>query len=357
MNLKSLAAHLKLSQTTVSRALAGYTDVAEGTRARVHEAAAALGYRPNAAARSLALGKARAIGIVFGVDRSPQLDPHFVEFLAGVGESAAEAEMDIVVTPAAGRESDDRRIYERLARTRVVDAVILSGPLLDDERPAVLEALGLPFVIHGHTRTGGGYACLDIDNLGAFETATRRLVALGHHRIGLINAEARFTFAADRGEGWRLALTAAGLPIDPALVSNAPMTEMEGHRATADLLALPDPPTAILCSSLLSALGCYRALREHGLEPGEDVSVIAHDDGLPSMPPDTFSPPLSTTTSPIRDHGRRLAEMAFRLAEGAPATTLREVWPVAYVERASTRARGRPARAACAETERVETVS
>ncbi len=84
MNLKSLAQHLGLSQTTVSRALAGYADVAEQTRIRVQGEARRLGYSPNAAAQRLALGKARAIGIVMTTAGSLPSDPIFTEFVTGM---------------------------------------------------------------------------------------------------------------------------------------------------------------------------------------------------------------------------------------------------------------------------------
>ncbi len=86
------------------------------------------------------------------------------------------------------------------------------------------------------------------------------------------------------------------------------------------------------------ALGCCRALRDLGLRVGEDVSVVAHDDAINAIKPETLSPPLTTTASPIRNHGVRIAEMALALADGADPATLQEVWPVDLVFRGSTMA-------------------
>ena len=104
MKLKDLADRLGLSQTTVSRALNGYPEVSEATRERVLDAARRFDYRPNASARRLATGRAGAIGAVLQTDRNLLLDPHYVEFLAGLGERLAEDEIDIVLSPTRGND-------------------------------------------------------------------------------------------------------------------------------------------------------------------------------------------------------------------------------------------------------------
>ena len=336
MNLKSLAEHLGLSQTTVSRALAGYSDVAEATRRRVADEARKLGYSPNAAAQRLAMGKARAIGVVFTTAGSAPADPIFMEFLTGLSERAAEAETDILISAATGQQADDMRVYRRLAQARSVDVVVLSSPLTADPRVALLAQLGLPTVVHGRTATPLPYAHLDIDNEDAFLRATQLLIGLGHTQIALVNGEERFTYAADRAKGWRRALAEIGL-VPPALHNVcATMSDEQGYRQTRRLMESDQPPSSIICSSLISALGCCRALRDLKLRVGQDVSVVAHDDGLNAIKPDTLSPPLTTTSSPIRRHGVRIAEMALALADGADPATLQEVWPVDLIFRGST---------------------
>ncbi|MBZ0230178.1 MAG: LacI family transcriptional regulator, partial [Bauldia sp.] len=128
MKLKELASRLGLSQTTVSRALNGYPEVGAATRQRVLEAARRFDYRPNVSARRLATGRAGSIGAVLPTNRNLLVDPHYVEFLAGLGERLAEDEIDIVLTPAKG--DDEVAAYRRLAAGTRVDAVILSSPLI-----------------------------------------------------------------------------------------------------------------------------------------------------------------------------------------------------------------------------------
>lgn len=337
MNLKQLSHMLQLSQTTVSRALNGYPEVNEETRRRVTDAARRHGYRPNPSARRLATGKSGMIGYVLPTGSTVDIDPHFVEFLSGMGEYARAHDLDLVLSPADAL--DEETTYRRIVANRQVDALYVSAPRPVDSRISLLHQLGLPYLVHGRSEgLGFDYPHLDIDNEGAFHDATRLLIQLGHRRIGLINGKGDETFAIFREHGVRRALAAAGLVLPPALVHAQPMTDESGYRAARSLLELPDRPTAIVCSSLIMALGVFRAVRDLGLTIPQDISVVAHDDVFPWLKPENFSVPLATTRSSIRAAGARIAErLAWRLSgveTGAPG----EVWPVELIVRGSVAA-------------------
>ncbi|MCP4380922.1 MAG: LacI family DNA-binding transcriptional regulator [Hyphomicrobiales bacterium] len=334
MKLKDLAERLGLSPTTVSRALNGYPEVSEKTRQRVLEAARQANYRPNASARRLATGRAGAVGVVMPTDRNLLVDPHFVEFLAGIGERLVEDEIDIVISPAGA--DDEMASYRRMASGTRVDVMILSSPTLKDERVEFLSQLGFPFVIHGRTTADVPHAWLDIDNEGGFRHATKHLLDLGHRRIGLINGDPRYTYAVHREKGYAEALSDAGHPFDRRLVANGAMTDEFGYRAMEGFLAETPRPTAVVVGSMMLALGAFRALRTAGLELGKDVSIIAHDDGFPFLNADRMVPPMSTTRSPIRAAGTRVAEFAIDLLTGRPPGSIQELWPVDLVIRGST---------------------
>ncbi len=334
MKLKDLADSLGLSQTTVSRALNGYPEVSEATRRRVLEAAQRSHYRPNPSARRLATGLAGAVGAVLPTDRNLLVDPHFVEFLAGLGERLVEDEMDIVLSPARG--GDETGTYRRIVAGNRVDALILSGPLVEDERVALLSELGHPFVVHGRTASPTPYAWLDIDNEAAFHQATNHLLDLGHRHIALINGSTRFTYAVHRERGFRRALAERGLAPDERLIGDGPMTDEIGFRLAERFLAVEPRPTAFLVSSMMLAFGCLRVIRAAGQTLGRDVSLIAHDDVFPFLNADRMVPPLTTLRSPIRGAGTRVAEMVMDLLGGRAPETLQELWPVELVIRAST---------------------
>lgn len=334
MDLKTLSQHLGLSPTTVSRALNGYPEVSEKTRRRVLEAARSLNYRPNSAARRLATGKAAAIGFVMETGERVQTDPHFMEFLAGIGERASRAGLDIHIAPCP--EGDMDATYRRLAATRQLDGVILSSPKYRDPRIALLHEIKLPFILHGRSEgIDTPYSWMDIDNAGAFHSAASLLVQMGHRRIGLINGPAGMTFADHREAGMRRALEEAGLAFDPALSSRHDMNEEYGYRATMRCLDGGDPPTALLCASIVVALGAIRALGDRNIAVGPGMSVIAHDDVFPYLRPEHFRVPLTCTRSSIRQAGVRVAERLSGIISGAEIEPQGEVWPVELVMRRS----------------------
>ncbi|GHA17793.1 transcriptional regulator [Devosia pacifica] len=335
MKLKDLALHLGLSQTTVSRALNGYPEVKESTRILVNEAAARLGYRPNASARMLATGRAGAIGMV--LRGSEEFGPHTSEFLGGLGGRLAEEEVDILVTTVDSYQ-DELAAYRRAAASRKVDAMVLHSPKLFDERAQLLFDLKVPFVLHGRTDIGKEVAWFDIDNQGAVERATSHLLDLGHRRIALLNGVKGRTFAEHREAGYRLALSSRDLPVEAALMTNSTFTDEVAFRLAQSMLEQNHRPTAFLAGSMMTALGVFRAIRQAGLELGSDVSMIAHDDVFPYLNADNMYPTMSTTRSSIRQAGIRIAELLLQLLAGKPAGAIHEEWPVELVLRQSTAA-------------------
>jgi len=334
LNLKQLSDMLALSQTTVSRALNGYPEVNEETRRRVADAAKRHGYRPNPSARRLATGKAGMIGYVMPTGSSVDIDPHFVEFLSGLGDYARGHDLDLVLSPTTVEDEDTT--YRRIVANKQVDAVYVSSPRPADRRVILLNQLGIPYIVHGRSEgLGFEYAYMDIDNEAAFHDAARLLMQLGHTRIALINGDISQTFAIFRERGARRALAASGLALPPEMTRSVAMTEENGFRAAMDLLAGDTPPTAILCSSLIMALGVVRAIRDLGLSVPDDVSLVAHDDVFPWLKPENFSVPLTTTRSSIRAAGQRVAERLAAKLSSQETEPRGEVWPVDLVVRGS----------------------
>jgi len=309
MNLKQLSQNLGLSQTTVSRALNGYPEVSPATRRRVEEAARTFNYSPSTRAKGLATGQALAIGHVIPVSSKHEMvNPIFGDFIAGAGETYSRHGYEMILSIVA--DADERRIYSGLKSRRAVDGVIVHGPRMSDPRLGLLQELDLPFAVHG--RASGHdkpYAWLDVNNRSAFLRATDFLFDLGHRRIALINGLEVMDFAHRRREGYAASLRSHDVSLDPRLMRSGEMTEVFGYQSTRDMLAEKDAPTAILCSSLISALGVRRAIEEKGLVMGKDVSVVTHDDALSYLQNGGDVPIFTATRSSVREAGRRLAEM------------------------------------------------
>ena len=350
VTLKDIAAELGLSPATVSRALNGFAEVSQTTRARVTEAAERLGYAPNPIARRLVGGRSGLVGMVVPGAGDVSADPSFMEVLAGLGAALTGHGLDLVLHVAPeGAEVD---ALARLVRRGTMDGFILIAPRVDDARLALLQEEGVPHVVHGRAgRKSGGeahdYDHYDIDNRAAGRMMAEHLVALGHRRIALLNGPVHLAYAAERRAGHREALERAGLPPQDDLVVHDMPTHETGRRLAARLLDGEGAPTAVACSSTAIASGVYAAAQERGLAIGRDLSVGAHDDAPPHIRSEDFMPPLSVTVAPLTDACEPLAAMIAHRIEAPDAPTSGTTAPVRLIARASTGpARGEDAEAA-----------
>ncbi len=324
MSLARIARTLGLSVTTVSRALAGYDDVAAGTRARVEAEAQRIDYRPNLTARRLRSGRAEAVGMILPVGPGQFDDPFFMRMLSAIGPALDAAGLDLLVTTARPG-ADEMRAYRRMVESRKVDGILLARTRCHDERIAYLIDQQFPFVAHGRSLEPRPFAFVDIDGEAACRAATERLFGFGHTSIALINALPMYMFARHREAGWRAALGT------PGALREVEPSEETGFQAMQDLLAR-EAPTAVLCATDRIAVGALHALTHAGLRAGRDVSVIGYDD----LPLATYTdPPLTTIAQPIERAARRLVEMLLARIDGANPATLQEVWPARLIARQS----------------------
>ncbi|MBD8876959.1 LacI family DNA-binding transcriptional regulator [Roseibium polysiphoniae] len=323
MNLKELSQALELSQTTVSRALNGYPEVSAETRSRVEEMARKLGYAPNQQARRLATGRSMSIGHVIPRSLHEMMNPVFMEFIAGAGETYSRHGYDMIISVV--EDHNVEAAYREIASKKKTDAVMVHGPRSSDERPALLKELGLPFLIHGRV-PGLEHATswIDVNNGRAFERATNLLLDLGHRRIALLNGLEDMDFAARRRAGFDKAHHDRGLQTIPELLRAADMTEPYGADSALEMLKSPEPPTAFMVSSMITAIGVARAIGLCGLKIGRDISVITHDDALSFLPNCGDVPIFTCTRSSVRDAGSRAAQLLIEKILPNPDTIVSE---------------------------------
>lgn len=331
VNLEKLAARLGLSKGTVSRALNGYPDISERTKIRVRQAAEELGYSPSRLAQRLATGRVETVGYILPLAGGHLANPFLAEFIDGISEALGERDLDLLVATAPDRTQELER-YARLIDQGKVDGLIVSRLADHDPRVDLLMARNFPFVAFGRTADPTGYAWLDIDNEQAFRSAVAHLVSQGHQVIGLLSGPEEMNFARLRREGYTAGLIDAGLDPCDTLVVEGDISEAGGHDLAAALLTRRPRPTALLCCNDAMAFGALRAIREAGLRPGADVSVIGYDGTSVGAYVD---PPLTTLAPPIRRAGRRLAEMLIEIVAGAAPTDFQELWEARLVRRAS----------------------
>ena len=308
-NLKQLSSILELSQTTVSRALNGFPEVNEKTRHRVQIAAKKYNYLPNTRAKRLASGKSMTIAHIISSSKEHELvNPIFSDFIAGATERYKEGNYDLMLTLA--KDEDEVEIYKDLAARSAVDGVVIHAPKINDNRIAMLNKLGLPFVVHG--RSSGveeNYNWVDVNNENAFFRATEFLLDLGHNSIGLINGNPDMDFAMRRAAGYSRALTKNHLNIDTTKIYSGEMTEPFGYTSTLKLLEAKNAPTAIISSSMILAIGIRRALEDKNLKIGRDISVLIFDDDLSYFRDEGKIPLFTSAKSSVREAGYKSANL------------------------------------------------
>jgi len=336
-SIRDLARHLNISIGTVSRALNGRADVNAETRARVLAAAAKLNYAPNQSGRSLRRGATHAVAFMLQPHPSDQQygEPFFIPFITGLQAGLEERGLDLMVVMGAPGGYQQERL-RRVVESRLADAVVLAQTRRKDERIDYLTDVGFPFATLGRSQSGGeSYPSLDLDFEKAGREAVERLVAFGHRRIAAIrplDLNFGYLFLA----GYRKGLRRRGIAPDPGLVFAGDINEAGGYAVTPEVMALRDPPTAIIYNNDAMALGGCKALVEMGLRPGRDVAVIVIVDTPLCR---YFSPALTSFRPTLEPLGRRLAEMllaampAYAGPEGI--RIIREVWPMELVPRES----------------------
>ncbi len=319
--LKHLAERLGLSVATVSRALAGSPMIAEGTRARVAEAATIAGYVPNRAARALVTGRSGFVGLVLPVRGYGKDDPYLGEFVTGLSGGLAARGVDLFLAAVPEGQSE-LSVIRHIVETRRADGLVLGRTIEDDPRVAWLAGQGFPFVAHGRTLLPGlVHPWLDTDGAAAFAEAFELLYALGHRHIALMSIAEPMTFRRHRAEGLA---AAAARRADPAVrietVATPRFDRAARAAAVGRLLARPDRPTAVIGLFDGLALAVLQGAAAQGLAVPGDLSVIGFDD----IPAAAQVPPgLTTFDAAVADSAAAIAAMLMRAIEhpAAPAET------------------------------------
>ncbi len=331
VTINDLADELGLAKGTVSRALNGYPDISDSTRQRVKRAADRMGYRPLSHAQAIRTGRVRSIGLVLQINEHDGHRPFLADFLAGLSQAASDENWTMTVATASSEE-DTLATLARLVDEQKADGFILPRTYLDDARAQFLREAGVPFVMFGRTRDATGCAWFDIASEDAMKDAVLRLAGLGHERIGFVGSDAQYTYSGLRVAGYRAGLEAAGLPFDADLMAGPAMNRSEGADATAKLLALDSPPTAIVAAMDQAAFGAYDAARDRGLIIGRELSVISYD-GLPET--ELMAPALSTFSVDNRHAGGELTRLLIARIRGAAPEDLRRLSPARFEDRGS----------------------
>lgn len=307
------AAHC--SQSTVSLVLNDNRDIvlSEATRERVRQAALRLGY-PGLDGEAAAPRPQATNSVGFLIDWLAT-SPEAVVAVDGVQQALRPTGGVVLVTESRGDRALERRTVEALL-DRGVDAVIYACIFTREVTlPDRLAGAEIPVVLLNCYEALHRRPSVVPSEIAGGQRAAKALLDAGHRRIATITGEAFMEAARDRLEGYRRALATADIPFDPALVAEGDWSPSAGFELTRELLARPDPPTAIFCQNDRMAIGCYEAVKELGLAIPGDVSVVGYDDEEIAR---HLFPPLSTLVLPHRAMGRWAVEAIERRAGDEP---------------------------------------
>ncbi|QYO78037.1 LacI family DNA-binding transcriptional regulator [Devosia salina] len=333
--IRRLAEALNVSIGTVSRALNGKPDVSEETRKRVMEAAAAMGYVPNQAGRSLRKGTTGVVGFMMqsGSQITGEGDVFFMSVFDGVQAVLARHQLDLVVLLCSSEEDPDAYLQRVVARG-FVDALIISATKRHDHRIDYLAERKIPFIALGRSLTDVGHPWLDLDFEGMARTGVDRLVAKGHRRIGAFapidDTNLGFVFI----DSYREALERHGIAFDPDLIFRSFPNDRGGHEIGERIAAMPPDrrPTGFILTNEMLTVGLYRGLYDCGIRPGADFAII----GRHSTNSQYLNPKLTCFYLSLRDLGIELAESLLATmpgyAEHYPLGVVRRVVPLELIE-------------------------
>lgn len=326
VNLKMLAEHLQLSQTTISLVLnnsPSAKSIPQETRQRVLDAAEKLNYRPNYFARSLRQSRSLSVGVL-----APDLsEGYFTRVMSGVVEELTTARY-FYFTACHEWRPDLMQEYSRMLVERAVDGFLLLNTPAEIEVPVPLVAISAhgsePNVTH-----------IVLDHVKAVSMAVTHLYELGHRRIAFMRGPKVIPDSEFRWEGIQQVARDLGLQINTALVTridsggwsektgNHPMSPEIGYEPMKALLERTRDFTAIFCFNDIAAIGAIRAITEAGLNVPADISVVGFDDIQSAA---FCTPSLTTVRQPLNEMGKRGARILLeRIAKPEDTSLAAEV--------------------------------
>lgn len=330
--LKDVAAHAGVGVVTASGVLNGSrsgTRVSEATRQRILEAAADLRYHPNHAARSLRHQRTGAIGVLFNFVTWPPVvsNPYEHAALEGILQGAGERGYQVLLFTADGRAGGSPM---DAVRERRVDGVLLLAPLLGGPELREIAAMGIAAVSLSSATSEPGSLWVDIDNERGTTLAVDHLVSLGHRRIAHVTGPEDQISIFERRDAYLAAMERHGLAVPAGYLAPGPIETV--RERTAALLALAEPPTAVVAWNDGVAVEVVEAAKDAGFAVPERLSVVGFDDDTRAG---ASQPPLTTLRHPVREICRAGTHLlADRIEEKAAMVPPR--WLPELVVRGST---------------------
>lgn len=317
-----------VSQPTVSRALRGSDKISDRTKERVREAATALGYSPSALGRALAVGRSATVGLVV-TDLVNEFYPHVI---APMHDELERRGYELALITES---SPTGPVAEHVLGNGLC-GVVLATATVDSVLPAQLRERGVPFVYFD--RTAGVEAdAVTVDpepGVGQLVDRLATSAQASRGRIGAIFGPPETSTGAERELVVRRHLARHGLALRARDVRHGPFDSATGYEGATALLTQDEPPSLIVCSSDVVAIGALNAAAEQGVDVPGDLAVIGFDDLPTSRWPMVG---LSTVAYDLDAMSRQAARLVVDRVESGPGAPVRRVaFPTRYLARGTT---------------------
>lgn len=308
--IKDVAAKAGVSTATVSHVVNSSRAVSPETKKKVTAAIKALKYRPDGVARSLRVNQTGTIAVLV----SDVTNPFFADFVRGVGDTAHQRgeRYNLLLCNTEENTAREQRAID-LVLERRIDGIVMAPVGGNAAMLAELAENGLPLVFGDRKLKGVSVDTVVVDNVAAAGELTRHLIALGHKRIGLLEADLASSAIHERAAGFREALAEAGLELDPRHVAKSFSSIAAAEEAGKALLDAAPRPDAIFCTNNFMTLGMMQAVIDRGLACPEDIAVTGFDD-FPWAA--AFRPRLTVVAQPAYEIGRETATLLFDRISG-----------------------------------------
>ncbi len=328
--IRDVARQAGVSHQTVSRVINGSEGVLPETRALVETAIAEMGYRPNAIARSMARGQTHTLACI-----SPNLtDYTFASVIEGAEVEARQHDYFMLSSSASDPESF-RALVDELVGHRRVDGLIVINPYADDRFEYIPQNFPLVFV--GASAHEKNICSVSLDDEKVAYEATCHLIGLGHTSIALVTGPMEEDCSQDRTEGYRRALSEAGIAFDESMVIEGDWSATSGQDALLSFIEQGRIPTAIFAQNDRMAMGVMSAARNANINVPTQLAVIGVDD----MPLSSyFDPPLTTMRQDIPRIGREAVQMLLGIIQKKTTETCDLKLSAELVVRRSTSEKG-----------------
>jgi LacI family transcriptional regulator len=331
MNLKSLAKHLGLSASTVSRVLAGRGDefrISKETQKLIFAQAEEQGVHPDELARSLRLRSTRTIGLLI-----PDIaNPFFASLAKAVEQHARAAGYALLI--ADSRESNE--VEEACAKVlyhRRVDGIIVAPVGGRSDHLADLHAKGLPMTQMDRVLPDLPIPSVSTDNHAAVQMAVKHLLELGHKRIACVQGKNDSSANIARVQSYTEAMQTAGLTVKKEWIVGVDYSAEQGEIAARQILSLKQRPTAIIAMGNLLALGTLHVAQEMKLKLPDDLALLAFDEAPWAT---LLRPSLTTLAQPVAEMGQQAFQALLACMSKQENVIQKVVLPPRFMKRGST---------------------